>query len=200
MAGETVRAVLDHVWRALEPLGYPCALMGGAALAVWNHPRATRDVDLLIGVESASIDRVVERLAAAGCRSRNEPPLVTLGMLRFAQFLYSPPGEFYDVQFDLWIADNDFQKSAIARRVQREIAGVSRPIDVLNCDDLILFKLLAGRMIDRADAAMLLRENRDTIDFEYLAAGIARLKLQPDFSQIWHEAYPNEAPPTKPAS
>ena len=62
MAGEVVRALLNHVWSALEPLGYPCALMGGAALAVWHHPRATRDVDLLIGIHSDDLDRVADTL------------------------------------------------------------------------------------------------------------------------------------------
>src|SRR3989304_6119380 len=46
MAGEVVRAVLNHVWSTLEPLGHDCALIGGVALAAWNYPRATRDVDL----------------------------------------------------------------------------------------------------------------------------------------------------------
>jgi hypothetical protein len=164
MAGEVVRALLNHVWSTLEPLGYPCALMGGAALAVWHHPRATRDIDLLIGVESDNIDRVIKQLAAANCRPKNKPPLITLGSLHFAQFLYTPPGEFYDAQFDLWLADSELQKSAIARRVRRDIMGVSCPVYVLNCDDLILFKLAAGRMIDRADSAILLRENRVAID------------------------------------
>ena len=78
--------------------------------------------------------------------------------------LYTPPGEFYDVQFDLLLAESELQKSAIERRVQRDVPGISRPVDVLHCDDLILFKLIAGRMIDLADAAMLLRENRGAID------------------------------------
>lgn len=196
MAGETVRALLNHVWSALEPLGFPCALMGGAALAAWHHPRATRDVDLLIGVQSESIDPIIAQLVAAGCRPKSEPTLVTMGTLHFAQFLYTPPGEFYDAQFDLWLADSELQKSAITRRVRREIAGVSQPIYVLNCDDLILFKLAAGRMIDFADAAILVRENREAIDFDYLYAWLAKLDLEEHFAQIWREAYPGEEPPT----
>ena len=195
MASELVRAVLNHVWCALEPLGYPCALMGGVALAVWNHPRATRDIDLLIGVDSPDIDPVIEHLGACGCRPKKWPPMVTIGTHHFAQFLYTPPGEFYDVQFDLWLADSDLHKSAIARRVCRDIPGVNYPVDVLNCDDLILVKLLAGRMIDRADAAMLLRENRNAIDFNYLLSWVTRLDLTQDFGEIWHEAYPGEDPP-----
>jgi hypothetical protein len=196
MASETVRALLSHVWYALDPLGYPCALMGGAALAVWSHPRSTRDVDLLIGVSSANCNEIVAQLRASGCRPKVQPPLQSIGQLHLAQFLYTPPGEFYDAQFDLWFAESDLQKSAIARRVRRELPGVEQPIDVINCDDLILFKLLAGRIIDRADAATLLRENRDAIDFGYLNDWLERLDLTREFAEIWQETYPDESPPS----
>jgi predicted nucleotidyltransferase len=166
--------------------------MGGIALAVWNHPRATRDIDVLIGVESTDIDPIIAQLRARGCRPKKWPPLVTIGTHHFAQFLFTPPDEIYEVQFDLLLAESDLQKSAIARRVQRDVPGVNRSVDVLNCDDLILLKLLAGRMIDRADAAMLLRENRDAIDFDYLVSWVARLDLTREFAEIWREAYPGE--------
>ncbi|MEX2171783.1 MAG: nucleotidyl transferase AbiEii/AbiGii toxin family protein [Pirellulales bacterium] len=197
MAGEAVRAVLGHVLSALEPLGHPCALVGGLALAVWNHPRATRDVDLLIAVDSANLDPVIDQLRAHGCRPKKSPPLVTIDRLRLAQFLYTPPGEFYDVQFDLLLAECDFQKSALSRRVPRDISGVHRPVDVLQCDDLILHKLLAGRLIDRADAAILLRENRDAIDFDYMQVWILSLGLSEGFGETWREAFPDEAPPVR---
>ena len=104
-------------------------------------------------------------------------------------------GEFYDVQFDLLLAESDLQKSALARRVQRDVLGVGRPIEVLNCDDLIRFKLLAGRPIDHADAAMLLRENREAIELDYFLSWVTRLDLTKDFSEIWREAYPDADPP-----
>jgi hypothetical protein len=195
MAGEVVRGLLNHVWSALEPLGYPCALMGGAALSVWNHPRATRDVDLLIGVETADFDRVVRVLTAAGCRPKMDPPLVSVDSLHFAQFLYTPPDEFYDAQFDIWLADSDLQKSAISRRVRRDVTGLKAPLYVLNCDDLILLKLVAGRMIDRADIVALLRENRDAIDFDYLNDWTTKLDLTHNFAEIWREAFPDEPLP-----
>lgn len=195
MASEVVRAVIGHVWSALEPLGCPCALMGGIALAVWNYPRATRDIDLLIAVEAGDVHSLGERLRASGCRPKHSPPLVAVGTYHFVQFLFTPPGEFYDVQVDLLLAESKLQKSAIERRVRRDVPGVDRSIDILNCDDLILLKLVAGRMIDLADAAMLLRENRDVIDFPYVSSWLARLELSPQFVAIWREAFPDEDPP-----
>lgn len=196
MASEAVRAVLNHVWNALEPLGHPAALMGGLSLAAWNYIRATRDVDFLIAVDSTTVEPVIEQLRKHGCRPKKWPPLITVGDHVFMQFLYTPPEEFYEVQFDLLLAETALQKSAIDRRVRRSLPGLDRPIDVLDCDDLILFKLLAGRMIDRADAAMLLRENRDVIDVAYLQDWVKRQKLEADYAEIWREAFPGEEVPT----
>ncbi|MEX2316926.1 MAG: nucleotidyl transferase AbiEii/AbiGii toxin family protein [Pirellulales bacterium] len=195
MAGEVVRAVLNHVWTALEPLEHPCAVMGGVALALWNHPRATRDVDILIGVDPNSFDAVAKQLLAHECRPKATPPVVAIGSHHLAQFLYTPPDEFYDVQFDLWLAESELQKSALVRRVSCRIPGADRPIEALKPDDLILFKLVASRAIDRADAAMLLRENRDVIDFAYLRNWVAKLSLVAEFREIWREAFPDAALP-----
>ena len=186
---------------ALHPGDYPCPLMGGIALSAWNHPTAhTRDVDLLIGVDSAHLDSVIVRLREFSCRPKREPPIIEVGELHFAQFLYTPPGEFYEVQFDLMLAESPFQKSALARRVRRNVPGVDSPVDVLNCDDLILFKLLAGRLIDRTDAAMLLRENRAAIDFNYLLSWVGHLRLNAELVEIWREAFADEDPPVATSS
>ena len=195
MASEVVRAVLNKVWDALDPLEMPCALVGGLALAVWSHPRSTRDVDLLIGVESAHVQPVIDALYAIGCRAKRSPPLFRIGDQSFVQLLYTPSGEFYDIQLDLLLAETALQKSALERCVERNVPGLDRPIRVLNCDDLILIKLVAGRMIDRADAAMLLRENRDVVDFAYLGDWVSRLKLSREFHGIWQEAFPGQPLP-----
>jgi hypothetical protein len=195
VATEAALATLDHVWGVLAPLGHPLAVMGGISLAAWNYVRATRDVDLLIAVEPSAIDPVLSVLGAHGCRPKKSPPIVSVGQHHFVQLLYTPPGEFYDVQFDLLLAESELQTSALARRVRRDVPGLSQPVDVLHCDDLILFKLVSGRVIDRADAAMLLRENRDTLDIKYLVSWVSRLDLVSEFAEAWSEAHPGKDVP-----
>jgi hypothetical protein len=145
MASEVARAVLNNVADALEPLNAPFALVGGLALAVWSYPRSTRDVDLLIGVDHEHIQSVIDAMFAINCRLKRSPPLHRVGEHCFVHLLYTPPGEFYDVQFDLMLAETGLEKSALAKSVIRTVPGINRPIRVLNCDDLILFKLLDGR-------------------------------------------------------
>ena len=69
-------------------------------------------------------------------------------------------------------------------------------IAVLTCEDLILHKLLAGRIIDRADAAALLRANRESLDVDYILTRTDRLALAVDLAEIWNEAFPGESLPT----
>jgi hypothetical protein len=82
----------------------------------------------------------------------------------------------------------------------RVLAPLGHPMAVMGGMALAawsyLFKLVSGRMIDRADAAMLLRENRDAIDVSYLASWVGRLNLGPQFTQAWTEAYPGDDLPS----
>ena len=195
MASEAILLTLDHILRVLTPLGHPVAVMGGISLAAWKHVRATHDVDLLIAVDLSEVDAVINTLCSHGFRPKRSPPIIVVGQHHFAQFLYTPPDEFFDVQLDLLLAESELQKSAIARRVTRDIPGISCSVDVLHCDDLILLKLVAGRIIDSADAAMLCRENRDQIYFEYVLGWVAKLNLQTHYAAVWAEAFPGETCP-----
>ena len=50
-------------------------------------------------------------------------------------------------------------------------------------------------MLDRFGAAELLKANRDSIDFPYLAGWVHKLRLQPMFRDAWAEAFAAEPPP-----
>ena len=64
-----------------------------------------------------------------------------------------------------------------------------------DADVLIVIKLLAGRIIDQADAAMLLRENRREIDFERLQQEVINQGLVANYQFIWRDAFPDEPEP-----
>jgi hypothetical protein len=150
MAGNLVLSALKHVWTTLAPLRLPMAVMGGVALAAWQYVRATRDVDLLVSLGNTDPGLVMTRLAAASIHPKRQPPLVPLGSLQIVQFRYEPPGAFVDVQVDLLLAESNYHRQALARRVPIHLPELGVEMHVLACEDLILHKLLAGRMIDRA--------------------------------------------------
>jgi hypothetical protein len=195
MASNVLLAALKHVWTTLAPLRLPMAVMGGVALAVWQYVRATRDVDLLLSLGNTDPGLVMARLAAANIHPKRQPPLVPLGSLQVAQLSYEPAGAFVDVQVDLLLAGSDYHRQALTRRVPVHLPDLGMEIHVLGCEDLILHKLLAGRMIDRADAAALLRLNRGSLDLGYLHKEVAALGLRAEFGEAWRQAFPEEPVP-----
>lgn len=194
LAHEVVLA-LKHVWTTLESLNVPMAVMGGVALSAWKHPRATQDVDLLIGLQEKDHSFILQKLAAAKIRAKRQPPILTLGRLRIVQLLYEPPGTFLDLQIDLLLADCEYQKEALRRRTVVHLPDLDIAIAVLSCEDLILHKTLAGRIVDQADAAKLLRVNYTSLDLDYLRNWSQKLNLSKVLTEIWDEAFPGESTP-----
>jgi hypothetical protein len=192
MPSEMLLATLRLIWTALDRLHLTAALMGGLAVAVWQHPRATRDVDLLVHLGPADLDSVLEALGQAGFRPKREPPVLTLGRLRILQMLHTPPGTFVDFQVDLLLADCEYQREALARRVAMSLPGFDVPLQVLSCEDLILHKLIAGRILDRADVVALLRANHDTLDLAYIRSWAERLQVTAHWDASQREALSKE--------
>lgn len=197
MVGEAVIRSLRHIWLELDRLGIPAAVAGGLALSTWKHVRATRDIDLLVSVGANELDLLLVNLRSAGMRPKKDPPAVSLGHLDVVPLLYEPPEAFLDIEIDLLLAKSEYHQEALRRRVTTQIPDLDLHVAVLTCEDLILHKLLAGRLIDRVDVSELLRINHARLDTRYLANWIERLELQKEFTEIWTSALPAEPVPGK---
>jgi hypothetical protein len=192
---EIVLRSLRHVWVTLQPLRLPMAVMGGLALATWKCVRATRDVDLLIGVGNHAPDQLLASLEAAGMRPKRKPPVARLGQLDVLQLLYEPPEAFVDLQIDLLLAKSPYHLTALQRRISTRLPDLDIEISVLTCEDMILHKLLAGRILDRVDCVALVRANRASLDLGYLAKWAGAMGLAAELRAVWNEAMPGEPPP-----
>jgi len=117
--------------------------------------------------------------------------VLSVGAQRMIQLLYQAPGTFLDIQIDVLLADSAYQKEAVGRAAPAKL-DKELEIAVLSCEDLIIHKLLACRIVDRADVAALLRANRAILDRAYLNGWLGRLNLLADFETIWREAFPSE--------
>lgn len=195
MASEGVLATLHAAWRALLPLDAPMAVIGGLALSAWNHARFTRDADVLISIAPSRFDEAIDKLRRAGFHPKHSPPCLTIDSQTIVQFTHTPESALLPFQFDLLVANAGFQQEAIDRAVDRSLPGGDTRIRVVRPDDLVILELAAGRMIDLADAAMLLRENRDDIDVSRLAAQARDLGLDGELAMVWREAFSGEALP-----
>jgi hypothetical protein len=195
MPADEVVATLRQAWAILEELQVPAALMGGPALAHWGHVRTTQDVDLLIALSGVRVHSLLSALSAAGFRSKGRHPLIRLEDVEFLQLLYQPPDTVLEIQIDLLLADTPFHRQAVERRVTLPVSALGFQLDVVSCEDLIVLKLLAWRILDRADVAELVTLNRTKLDFGHLLAWVRAHKLEQRFAQAWGDAFPGEPAP-----
>jgi hypothetical protein len=195
MASEGVLATLRAGWNAMQTINAPKAVIGGLALSAWNHARYTRDADVLVAISREQVDELTAALVAASFRPRHDPPLKVIDGQGIIQFTYLPVDALMPFQFDVLLATTPFQRESLSRAVTRQLPGDDVAVAVVRPDDLIVIKLLAGRIIDRADAAMVLRENRGDIDFHHLQHVIVTTGLVDDYRSIWSDAFPDEPAP-----
>jgi hypothetical protein len=195
MAAELLLKALQFIMQSLRSMDIPVAVIGGLAMSAWKYTRTTHDVDLLVGIDSRQSGKILNQLQALGIRPKHSPPVISLGRLNIIQLQYEPPDSFMEVQIDMLLAETDYLRTALDRRISATLPDVPVEIDVLTCEDLILHKLLAGRIIDRVDVVSLLRLNYPSLDLKYLTGWIKRQNLSKEFSSIWREALPNETFP-----
>lgn len=196
MPAEAVLKALRHVWLTLKSLHVPAAVMGGMGMAAWKHVRATRDIDLLASIHGGDTDRLLRDLRAARIHPKCDPPVTSIGQLQIIQLLYEPPETFVDIQIDLLVAESAYHEAALQRRVSTRLPDLDIEIAVLACEDLIIHKLLASRIIDRADAAYLLRANRESLDLGYLLPWAKDLDVLSGLAEAWNEAFLGEPLPS----
>jgi hypothetical protein len=181
---------LDEIWSVLKGLGLPMAVTGGLSLSMWNHPRSTHDVDLLLLIDECRHEELLNTLLDAGARFKRDEPIVKLGGVDLIQVLYEPAETYLDVQVDILIARSEFHRNALQRAVSMTIETLN--LQVVSCEDLILLKLLAGRIIDQADTAALILANKEDLDREYLLRWAREQDLEKDLNRIWNEALPGD--------
>jgi hypothetical protein len=196
MLSDTLIGAIVRTHGALAPLGVPTALLGGVAVSMWGPLRATRDADLILSIAIAKIDEVIETLRRHGIRSRHTPPRkVHFDGVDLIQFDCAISGSHETVRIDLQFARSEYHRQLLDRRVRRKLPDTETEVDVVSCEDLILLKLLAGRVVDVADAASLLRYNENELDVDYLIRWSRPLKLVRKLKVSWEEAFPGRALP-----
>jgi len=123
------------------------ALAGGWAFSALVEPRATTDIDLLILLDPPSQATIQSLVSAVFSPTIVHPsPMKVKGIsiwrcmgLRGRQ----------EVVVDFLLADSAFLQTALARKRQIVLGG--QMVSILTLEDLILMKMIAGRLQDQAD-------------------------------------------------
>jgi hypothetical protein len=157
-------ALLDEVAGLFDLLGLPYMLIGGLAVAVRAEARATKDIDLSVLVDVEAAERLVREMATRGFQAHVHGPLGPGAVVRFRRIDKDGILRWVDVL----CSGTDLEEQALARASRERLLG--REIPVATVEDLIIFKLVAGRLQDYADTERLLAAARGRLDDAYLQA------------------------------
>jgi hypothetical protein len=156
--------VLDDVLGLLARLDIPHMLIGGLAVAVRAEPRATKDIDFLVGVGRDEAQELVAEMARLEFRSIVHGTAGPGAVIRFVR----TGDDGIDRWVDVLCAGTPFEQLALARAPRERL--LKRTLPVATVEDLVILKLLAGRPQDWADVDVLLREHAGRLDDHYLDA------------------------------
>jgi hypothetical protein len=121
-------------------------LVGGWAVGIYGNPRATKDIDFLIGVDDANIGRLQSALREFGA------PTVKNSVFQEAGNVYRIGSSPIQIDIINQATGIDFD-DCYARRETLDAAGVL--ISTISKADLVRNKKASGRLRDLADVEFL---------------------------------------------
>jgi hypothetical protein len=145
-------ALLREAVRACEEARVAYAVIGAVARNAWAPPRATTDLDLAVAVDVGAYRALLSALAAAGLSvtrtvsAEEQETVPDVILLRAASGIVR--------RLDLLVAKTDFEREAIAEAVTLDLGS---PCRVVRAEHLVVYKLVANRTRDLADAEEVLR-------------------------------------------
>ncbi len=167
---EALRVALEVVG-VLDALGIGYHLGGSYASSIHGIPRQTQDVDLVVDLDDASVDALLDRLPDDYYRDAESAREAVRRRASF-NLIHLASG----VKLDLFVAgDEPYDREELSRgREVRLPSAPDRPLRVKSAEDTILRKLqwfrLGGETSDRqwGDVLGVMRSQGQALDLEYL--------------------------------
>ncbi len=168
--------------RLFDRLGIPYAIMGGWAVRVYALPRPTYDVDFTILLDRSRLPQLYAAAEEAGFTVPEQyrggwiDAVAEMPLVKFRLYLAG-----HGIDVDIFLAESDYQRELMRRRVQHSVAGASAWF--ISAEDLILLKLIANRPRDRADIDDLLLA-RSELDEPYLRRWAGPLGVEKQLEEV----------------
>ena len=185
MIGPALLEAAVEVQSVLSAAGIRSCVIGGLAVQRWGEPRATQDVDFSVLAPPGDEQRPVDLLLRAFAPRRADAR--AFAMAHRVLLIQATN----NVAVDIGLAASPFEVEVL----DRSSAWVlSDGFSVVTCsaEDLIIYKLVAGRARDVADIEGIVRRQGSGLDVERIrryGALFAELKEEPEllrpFERHW---------------
>jgi hypothetical protein len=178
----TERDLLVDCLGRLNRTGIPYMLTGSMASNYWGVPRTTHDLDFVLSIQPADVDRLVAAFAEGfflqpeSVRQAFQPP-----------YQFNAIDELSALKVDFWLlCDDPFETGAFARRAEVTLFGV--PAWIATAEDVILHKLYWNRLTPSErqlhDAAGVYAVQAGRLDLVYLRRWARVLEVEKEFEDL----------------
>ena len=184
------QALLIRVLAALEAAGIASMVTGSLASSLQGEPRATHDIDLVIEVAPADVDRLVAVLAAPDLYLDERAVREAVRQHTMFNLVQSGTGD----KVDFWpLTGEPFDRSRFARRWRVDALGTR--FDVSSPEDTILMKLRWARQSGGSekqitDALRVYELQAMRLDHAYLCEWADRLRVRDLLDDLMVRAEP----------
>lgn len=174
----------------LDAAGFPACLIGGMVIARWGQPRATTDADFSVLAPYGEEERVLDVLLARFLPRRPDAGAFALD----SRVLLLATAE--GVKIDVALAAFQFEIEAIDRATPWTLSE-SVVLRTCSAEDLVVYKLVAGRPQDLIDVEGIVRRQGQRLDVDRIRQWgriFAELKEDADllrpFEDLWRQIEP----------
>ncbi len=177
------RHLLVRVARILKKLKIPYLVTGGIAVLVWGRPRFTADIDIIVELRHAHLEKLEAALRALGRAGYIDREMMEYALERKGEF------NFIDgktgIKVDFWVVHDDaFNMSSLKRKIPKKVLGET--VYFISPEDLILIKLKwhkeseSSRQLEDVESIVKISGSR--LDMAYLKKWAKRLGVE----HIWN--------------
>lgn len=132
------RHLLIEISKILEKLKIPYIVTGGIAVLVWERPRFTADIDIVVDLKLENIEILAKTLLLFGKANYIDKKIMKEALKHGGEFnfIHGETG----IKVGFWVLERiPFELSRIKRRVAKNVLG--KKVYFTSPEDLILSKL-----------------------------------------------------------
>lgn len=153
---------ISKIATALQEKKIPYMLIGGQAVLLYGSPRLTRDVDITLGMDIDELERILTICSQLGLKIL--PP----DIMDFVRSTHVLPAEdpATHIRVDFIFSYSPYEREALKRA--RTVTLKGQEVKFSSLEDLVIFKLLAGRPVDHEDIKNILSKNCSKLNKVYI--------------------------------
>jgi predicted nucleotidyltransferase len=165
------KKLLTTIARQFEQYDIPYIIVGGQAVLLYGEPRLTKDIDITIGLNIDSVDKIVKIMEDISLKPIPNDFHQFVKQTMVLPMLEQGSGIRVDVIFSF----SQFEQDAVKRANIVEIDNTR--LCYTSLEDLIIFKIFSGRPRDIEDARKILIKNRNA-NIQYIKKQLGTLSFE----------------------